>query len=83
MAVPGTSSSSGQPDILLGCYLYDENNNRVAYVGVPTNPQPPLLLWNGGYFVWSIQSLRYKKTTPQVVSATAQPPMSVVANPQF
>lgn len=78
-----SSSSSAAPAApALAFYLYDANFNRVALVGLPT-PQPPLVLYQGTYYVWSDIHWAYFPATPYTASVSVLPQASVLANPQF
>ncbi len=78
------ASSSAAPATTLAVWLYDSNDVRVARVALP-NPLPPLVLFNGVYYVWSRIKWNYEPATPYSASVTGltNPGASVVAEPQF
>lgn len=62
-------------------YLLDANKNRVALVDV-TVPLPPLILYQGNYYVWQHPTTGYQVATPYAaVVDLGLPQVSVVADP--
>jgi hypothetical protein len=73
MAV-SSSSSSLAPG--LPVWLYNVAFVRVALVNVPT-PLPPVVLYQGIYYAWSVIHWCYFQTTPPAVQQSTLPDIYV------
>ncbi len=85
MASSSSSSSGSQAPGLYGYWLYSSSYARVAYVALPAT-QPPLVVFQNIYYVWSNILWAYVQTTPYTIATVAPasvPAASVLANPQF
>lgn len=80
--MPAVASSSLAAGRTFAVWLVDQNFNRQAKVDVPV-PMPPLLLYQGFYYVWNRRQFAY--THVEVYTPTADlgaPELSVVSDIQ-